>query len=207
MEMISIGHQEKANPGECAICYEAYKTPSKSRAPKTLQCGHSMCLHCLKKLVCHSSLLSFVVCPFCRCVAIIPEEGVQALKTDEETLRRASSVTVISSISEDTYSQSSGVSSAGSSPYFSVELGNSPRPSIFTISDVVPSDQGQFWGGRYMQQIRSTYLQGISRRVAQSEAHPSSVTMPISADKLRLCFALGLIVLIACVFFLIIFFK
>ncbi|MEE6504807.1 hypothetical protein FKM82_005343 [Ascaphus truei] len=205
MDLPSLEAQKDSNPSECCICYEAYKTPSRSKAPRTLQCGHSLCLCCLKKLVCHSLLLSFVVCPFCRCVTIVPKEGVQALKTDEETLCRASKGSVITSTAGDNVSESSGCSTGTSS--LSAEGEYTAHPSIFTISDVVaPESQGRLWGCRYMQEVRSTYLLGITRRVALSEAHPSAPMSP-SADSLRLCFALGLIVLIAVVFFILIFLK
>lgn len=192
------------SPVECTICYEVYKTSSKSRAPKTLQCGHNLCLHCLRKLVCHSLLLTFVVCPFCRNITVIPEEGVQALKTDEETLHRA---TMVSNDTVDVRSESSGFSSGRNSPSLSDDHMQSPRPSIFTVSELMVPDEGQLWGGRYMQEIRSTYLLGITRRVALSEAHPSPASTSISADSLRLCFALGVIISLACVFFILIFFK
>ncbi|XP_053551416.1 E3 ubiquitin-protein ligase RNF186-like [Bombina bombina] len=204
MELPSLESQKDSSSGECSICYEAYKTHSKSRSPKTLQCGHSLCVCCLKKLVCHSLLLSFVVCPFCRRVTIIPEEGVQALKTDEETLRRSSVSSVVTNTSNEEHS---GCSHGSNSPSLLIGREYTHLPTIFTISEVVAPDQGQIWGGRYMQEVQNTYLLGINRRVALSEAHPSPARMSTSADRLRLCFALGLILSIACIFFILIFFK
>lgn len=205
MVLPSVEAEIGVSPGECPICYEAYKTTLQSRAPKTLQCGHTLCLHCLIKLVCHSLLMTFVVCPFCRSVTMIPEEGVQGLKTDEETLHRSPVATMFSTTSDDAFSQNSEFSSPRVS--FSEGHTSSPRLSIFTVSDVLVPDQGQIWGGRYMHDIRSTYLLGISRRVALSEAHPSPASNSFSAHSLRLCLALGLIIGLGCIFFILIFFK
>ncbi|KAG8447430.1 hypothetical protein GDO86_014783 [Hymenochirus boettgeri] len=204
MEQVDVEGQQQDSQCECHICYEAYKVTSKSREPKSLVCGHSLCLHCLKRMVCKARLLTFVVCPYCRSVTVVPEDGVQGLKTDEEMLRRASMVTVDTSVCDD---ESSGCSSGRSSPSPSNQNVRPPSSTIFTISQVVTPDQRQLWGGRYMQEIRSTYLLGITRRVALSEAHPSPSPSSISTDSLRICFALGLIVSIACVFFILIFLK
>lgn len=207
MDLPSAEAEIGVSPGECPICYEAYQISSKLRAPKTLQCGHTLCLHCLMKLVCHSLLMTFVVCPFCRSVTMIPEEGAQALKTDEESLRRSSVATMFSTTSDDAFSENSEFSSQRMSLSLSEDHTQSPRLSIFTVSDVLVPDQGQIWGGRYMHEIRSTYLLGISRRVALSEAHPSPTSNSFSADSLRLCLALGLIIGLGCIFFILIFFK
>ncbi|KAE8582106.1 hypothetical protein XENTR_v10019951 [Xenopus tropicalis] len=199
MEVVDVEGQTQEPPCECRICYEAYKATSRSRAPKTLLCGHSLCLHCLRRLVCKGRLLSFVVCPYCRSATPVPESGIQALRTDEETLRRASVCTNGSEASES--------NSGRSSPSPSNHDLHLPLSAIFTVSESVPPEPGQLWGGSYMQEIRSTYLLGITRRVALSEAHPSPTPSSISTDCLRICFAFGLIVSIACVFFILIFFK
>ncbi|OCT66914.1 hypothetical protein XELAEV_18038196mg [Xenopus laevis] len=207
MEVVDVEAHIQDNQCECHICYEAYKVTSKSRAPKTLACGHLLCLHCLKRLVCKSRVLTFVVCPYCRCVTLVPETGLQALKTNEEALHRASVCTIVSSISDGETSESSGCDSGRSSPSPSNHEMHLPIPTIFTVSESVPPNQGELWGGSYMQEIQSTYLLGITRRVALSEAHPSPTPSSISTDCLRICFAFGLIVSIACVFFFLIFLK
>lgn len=205
MDLPSIKAEIGVSLGECPICYEAYETTLRSRAPKTLQCGHTLCLHCLIKLVCHSLLMTFVVCPFCRSVTMIPEEGVQGLKTDEETSHRSNVATMFSTTSDDALSQNSQFSSPRVS--FSEGHTSSPRLSIFTVSDVLVPDQGQIWGGRYMHDIQSTYLLGISRRVALSQVHPFPASNSFSAHCLRLCLALGLIIGLGCIFFILFFFK
>uniref|UniRef100_A0A670KAP9 E3 ubiquitin-protein ligase RNF182 n=1 Tax=Podarcis muralis TaxID=64176 RepID=A0A670KAP9_PODMU len=83
----AIDLQPEARMVECGICYEAYKEASSGQVPKLLWCCHSLCLACLRKLVCQNTAFSFVVCPFCRMVTLVPEAGLQALRNDEALLR------------------------------------------------------------------------------------------------------------------------
>uniref|UniRef100_A0A8D0DN28 RING-type domain-containing protein n=1 Tax=Salvator merianae TaxID=96440 RepID=A0A8D0DN28_SALMN len=83
--------QHQAGRAECGICYETYKSTSGRHLPKLLWCYHSLCLDCLRKLVNQNNTFSFVVCPFCRMVTIVPKEGLHTLKTDEVLLQEVTS--------------------------------------------------------------------------------------------------------------------
>uniref|UniRef100_A0A8C5RSN2 RING-type domain-containing protein n=1 Tax=Laticauda laticaudata TaxID=8630 RepID=A0A8C5RSN2_LATLA len=72
---------------ECNICYEFYQEVSTKRVPKLLWCSHTVCLACVRKLVCQSRVVSFVVCPFCRMVTLVPQGDLQALRNNEALLR------------------------------------------------------------------------------------------------------------------------
>ena len=65
---------------ECSVCLEVYQVPSK--APKTLQCGHTFCLPCLHTLVQSGS----VRCSECRKVTSLPKGCVDDLITNFNTI-------------------------------------------------------------------------------------------------------------------------
>lgn len=213
---------------ECGICYEAYKAASKWRVPKLLLCHHSLCLSCLRKLVCQARAISFVVCPFCRTVTLVPEQGLQALQNDEDILREASapcslrSPGVLAGASsapgeeereekeeDEAAPSTSEYSTSASSLSLDMEFNYVTHSSIFTISSVV-SPYGlavpgspRAWSGLHMQEVQNTFLVGLPGQAASVDAQP-----PISSvENLRLCFAMGILILIISVFFLLVFLK
>ncbi|XP_074871500.1 uncharacterized protein LOC142023934 [Carettochelys insculpta] len=209
---------------ECGICYEAYKAASTWRVPKLLLCHHSLCLACLRKLVCQTQDISFVVCPFCRMVTLVPEQGLQALQDDEDVLRESSAQSSLAgagsapggeeeeeAVAAAAAAASSTVegSSHDSSLSLDVEFNYVTHSSIFTISSMVApyglsvSGSPRPWGGLHMQEVQNAFVVGLPGRAAPPEVQP-----PItSVENLRLCFAMGILILIISIFFLLLFLK
>ncbi|CAM4663940.1 uncharacterized protein LOC142069441 [Caretta caretta] len=206
---------------ECGICYEAYKAASQGRVPKLLLCQHSLCLACLRKLVCQARAISSVVCPFCRTVTLVPKQGLQALQNNEDILREASALgspRVLAGASsapgeeereDEAAPSASEYSTSDSSLSLDVEFNYVTHSSIFTISSVV-SPYGlagpgspRAWSGLRVQEVQNTFLVGLPGPAAPADAQP-----PISSvENLRLCFAMGILILVISVFFLLVFLK
>ncbi|XP_075761341.1 uncharacterized protein LOC142819307 [Pelodiscus sinensis] len=208
---------------ECGICYEAYGAASQWRMPKLLLCHHSLCLSCLRKLVCQARAVSFVVCPFCRTVTPVPKQGLQALQNDEAVLRASVAPCSLRSpggpagadLGPGEEEQEAAPSSASACPMsdssltLDVEFNYVTHSSIFTISSMVAPyglagpGSPRAWSGVHVQELQNTFLVGLPGRAAPPDAQP-----PLSSvENLRLCFAMGILILIISVFFLLLFLK
>uniref|UniRef100_A0A803U0J3 RING-type domain-containing protein n=1 Tax=Anolis carolinensis TaxID=28377 RepID=A0A803U0J3_ANOCA len=115
---------------ECGICYESYKESAGGQVPKLLWCCHSVCLACLGRLVCQNGTFSFVVCPFCRMVTLVPEGGLPALRNDEAVLQVVSGQV---EVQEDHNSFRVSTPDPGTALDFNY---SSP---VFTVSGFVPA--------------------------------------------------------------------
>nr|XP_056716109.1 E3 ubiquitin-protein ligase RNF182-like [Euleptes europaea] len=200
---------------ECGICYEAYKEASRGRVPKLLWCRHSLCLACLRKLVCQSRAYSFVVCPFCRMVTLVPEQGLQALKDDEALLREMApqgpeGVDSDEEPMDDKDSSGSpSWSLSNSALSLDVEFNYMTSSPIFTVSSLVPAyPTGLHPGtgnlGRFqLQEIPNTFLVQFPSSSSSQDSQPP----PSSVENVRLCFAVTIILLIISIFFSLVFFK
>ena len=61
----------------CPVCFELLKDPY---TPKLLDCPHVCCAMCIQKMI--EGERKIVDCPECRHITRIPEDGVQAMKTN-----------------------------------------------------------------------------------------------------------------------------
>ena len=61
----------------CPVCFELLKDPN---TPKNLDCPHVCCAVCIQKLI--EGERKIVDCPECRHITRIPEDGVNAMKTN-----------------------------------------------------------------------------------------------------------------------------
>ncbi|ETE63815.1 hypothetical protein L345_10418, partial [Ophiophagus hannah] len=181
---------------ECNICYESYQEVSTRRVPKLLWCSHTVCLACLRKLVCQSRVVSFVVCPFCRMATLVPQGGLQALRNNEALLQEigppgaeASQATSEDDLEEDKDSTRVSNWSFGNVA-LSVEYTYRPTSPIFTISSIVPVFSTGFHAG--MQS--GLRLQEMQNAVVV-EMPPRTSSAPASVENLRICFAMTLILL------------
>ncbi|XP_054853233.1 uncharacterized protein LOC129341900 [Eublepharis macularius] len=199
---------------ECGICYEAYREASHGRVPKLLWCHHSLCLACLRKLVCETQAYSFVVCPFCRMVTFVPERGLQALRDDEALLQEMAPQGLEGMDSEEEpvdNKDSSGSSSwslSDSALSLDVEFNYITNSPIFTVSSLVPAYPTRLHPGRgnlgrfQLQELNTLLVEFPSNASSQnSQAPPSSV------ENVRLCFAVTIILIIISIFFSLVFFK
>lgn len=200
---------------ECGICYEGYKEASRGRVPKLLWCHHSLCLVCLRKLVCQTQAYSFVVCPFCRMVTLVPEQGLQALKDDEDLLQEMAPQGLEGMDSDEEpvddkdSSESPSWSLSNSALSLDMEFNYMTNSPIFTISSLVPAyplglHSGMGNLGRFqLQEVPNALLFEFPRNSSSQvpQAPPSSV------ENVRLCFAVTIILLIVSVFFSLVFFK
>ena len=59
----------------CPVCRYSY-SESKTKTPRLLQCGHTMCHECLQ----HMIKEAVVKCPICRCATPVPRNKVENLK-------------------------------------------------------------------------------------------------------------------------------
>lgn len=198
---------------ECSICYEAYREGASGRGPKLLCCQHSLCLACLRRMVCRSPAFSFVVCPFCRTVTLVPEQGPQALRDDESLLRMiAPWGQAGTGPKEPPKDEKDATARAGrdSAPLpRDAEFNYGGSTPVFTVSSLLPayppglpSETGT-WGRFPAQEVRNTMLVGLPSRGCSQAAQPP----PPSVENLRLGFALTIILLIVCVFFSLVFLK
>ncbi|XP_025058844.1 E3 ubiquitin-protein ligase TRIM23-like [Alligator sinensis] len=209
---------------ECGICYEAYRVPSRWRVPKLLLCHHSLCLSCLRKLVCHNRAFSFISCPFCRTVTLVPEQGLQALKNDEDILRETSAQSSLPASGvlaaehkaqgeeeeeEEEPPSASECSLSDSTLSLDMDFNYVTHSSVFTVSSMVPPNAIRVpaspgaWHGFHMQEVQNTFVVGLPSRVTPVDIQP-----PISSvENLRLCFAVGIIILIVSIFFMLVFLK
>ncbi|XP_072037625.1 tripartite motif-containing protein 2-like [Amphiura filiformis] len=62
---------------ECPVCSELLRAPN---TPKLLDCMHECCVLCIKKII--EGGRREVECPECRRKTCIPDEGVEAMKTN-----------------------------------------------------------------------------------------------------------------------------
>lgn len=207
MALCPMDVQLNMNTAECGICYEAYREAGGERVPKLLWCYHSLCLACLRKLVCQNGAFSFVVCPFCRTVTAVPPEGLQALRDDEALLQGA-----VSWRSAGTGpAEAPGNKGSSRVSSWSLDMGLNYRPagpSIFTVSSMIPaypvrlhSEMG-IWGMFHVEEVPSAVLVELPSRAA-----PQASQAPTSVENLRLCFAVTIILLIISVFFALVFIK
>ncbi|XP_048369182.1 E3 ubiquitin-protein ligase rnf152-like [Sphaerodactylus townsendi] len=200
---------------ECGICYEAYRVASHGRVPKLLWCHHSLCLACLRKLVCQTPAYSFVVCPFCRMVTLLPEQGLQALKDDEALLQEMApqGLEVMDSDEEPVDDKDSSRSPSWpvrtSAVALDMEFNYMASSPIITVSSLVPAyatglHSGMGSLGRFqLQDLPNTLLV----QFPSSSPRPDSQLPPPSVENVRLCFAVAIILLIISVFFSLVFFK
>ncbi|XP_058015542.1 RING finger protein 208-like [Ahaetulla prasina] len=193
-------------PEECNICYESYQEVSTRRVPKLLWCFHTICLACLRKLVCQSKVVSFVVCPFCRMVTLVPQGGLQALRNNEALLREIGPprAEVSQATSEDGLEEDKD-STRGSNWSFgdvalSLEYTYRPTSSIFTVSNTVPAFPMGFhagiWSGLHLQEMQNAVV---------IEMPPRAFSAPASVENLRICIAVTLILLVVSIFFMLVF--
>lgn len=191
---------------ECNICYESYQEVATRRVPKLLWCCHTVCLACLRKLVCRSRVVSFVVCPYCRMATLVPQEGLQALKNNEALLRQiglpgtqVSQATSEDGLEEDKESTRVSNWSFGN---LALSLGYSYRPPspIFTVSSIVPvfptGFHARMWSGVRLQEMQNAVV---------VEMPPRTASAPASVENLRICFAVTLILLAISIFFTLVF--
>lgn len=179
--------------GECGICYEAYWGAGGGRAPQQLPCRHSLCLNCLRKLVCHAATVAFVSCPFCRMVTLVPElalGGPGAMPASgtphgEEEEEEEGSITP-----PDTR-QASASSVA-------VEVACTAHAPVFAVSGMVSP-----CGLRRGSEAPGTFVLGLLGRGLLLDTQPPLASM----ENLRLGFAAGILVLIVSTFFLLVFLK
>uniref|UniRef100_A0A8D2LRH6 RING-type domain-containing protein n=1 Tax=Varanus komodoensis TaxID=61221 RepID=A0A8D2LRH6_VARKO len=199
---------------ECAICYEAYEGASGERAPKLLWCHHSVCLACLRKLLCRHTAFSCVVCPFCRTVTIVPAGGLRGLKNDEGLLREVTISQAGGGTDADVEpdgDKDSTRASRGALRPAAPSLGFSYRPSspIFTISSFIPAYSAALqpsvglWSNLQLQEVRNTVLVELP-----SHAPPTGNSeTPMAVENVRICFAVAILLLIVSVFFALALFK
>ena len=69
---------------KCGICFEFYTDP------RMLQCLHSFCVKCVKKLLEEQGSETNLKCPTCEKTASLPDGGVAALPKDLHKVRVAS---------------------------------------------------------------------------------------------------------------------
>ncbi|XP_077778789.1 E3 ubiquitin-protein ligase RNF183-like [Podarcis muralis] len=200
---------------ECGICYEAYKEASSGQVPKLLWCCHSLCLACLRKLVCQNTAFSFVVCPFCRMVTLVPEAGLQALRNDEALLREIAPQREWKLEDREELGDSKDSPGALDLPLsdsvltLDMELNYRTGSPIFTVSGIVPvypatgfhSGPG-FRSWFHVQEVQNPVLVELPHRASSRDSEA-----PASVENLRLCFAVTIILLIVSVFFALVFFK
>ena len=66
-----IFQEMAASMRECGVCSEEYEATG-NMCPKMLPCSHTVCLRCLQQLVAGKSE---VMCPECRQINEVPEDG------------------------------------------------------------------------------------------------------------------------------------
>ncbi|KAK2535511.1 hypothetical protein Q9233_003808 [Columba guinea] len=178
--------------GECGICYEAYRGAGGVRAPQQLPCRHSLCLSCLRKLVCHVAAMAFVSCPFCRMVTLVPELalGDPGATPALGTPHREEEEEEGSSVPPDTH-QASARSMA-------LEVACTAHAPVFAVSGMVSP-----CGLRHGPEPPGAFVLGLPRRGLLLDAQPPIASM----ENLRLGFAAGILVLIVSTFFLLVFLK
>lgn len=191
---------------ECNICYEPYREVSTRRVPKLLWCCHTVCLACLRKLVCRSRVVSFVVCPFCRMVTLVPQGGPQALRNNEALLQEIgppgteeSQATSEDGLEEDKDATRGSDWSFGNMA-LSLEYTYRPTSPIFSVSSIVPAFPTGFhagmWSGLRLQEMQNAVV---------IEMPPRTFSAPASVENLRICFAVTLILLVVSIFFTLVF--
>ncbi|KAK9392356.1 RING finger protein-like [Crotalus adamanteus] len=190
---------------ECNICYEFYQDATR-RVPKLLWCSHTVCLACLRKLACRSRMVSFVVCPFCRMVTLVPQGGLQALKNNETLLREIGlpGTQVPQAPSEDGLEEDKESIRVSNWSFgnlaLSLEYTYSPPSPIFTISGIVPVFSTGFhagmWNGLRLQERQNAVV---------VEMPPRTASAPASVENLRICFAVTLILLVVSIVFTLVF--
>ena len=72
---------QKMSSSICPVCFEIYHKEG-SRCPKLLPCTHTVCVQCLRKLLCKGQ----VQCPECRLHHQVPSRGVPAFATNRYVL-------------------------------------------------------------------------------------------------------------------------
>lgn len=179
--------------GECGICYEAYRGAGGGRAPQQLPCRHSLCLSCLRKLVCRAATVAFVSCPFCRMVTLVPElpPAGPGVTLASGTLRGE----------EEEEEEGSGVSPAAqqtSARSVAVEVACAAHAPVFAVSGMVSP-----WGLRRGSEAPGAFVLGLPGRGLLLDTQPPLASM----ENLRLGFAAGILVLIVSTFFLLVFLK
>ncbi|KAK4811496.1 hypothetical protein QYF61_010395 [Mycteria americana] len=180
--------------GECGICYEAYWGAGGGRAPQQLSCRHSLCLSCLRKLVCRAAAIAFVSCPFCRMVTLVPElaPGGARATPGSGTPR------VVEEEEEEEGSGASPAARQASARSVTMEAACAAHAPIFTVSSMVSP-----WGLRRSSEAPGAFVLGLPGRGLLLDTQPPLASM----ENLRLGFAAGILVLIVCTFFLLVFLK
>lgn len=177
--------------GECGICYEAYWGAGGGQAPQQLSCRHSLCLSCLRKLVCHSAAVAFVSCPFCRMVTLVPElapGGPRAMPASGTPHGEE----------EEEGSGASPAARQVSSRSVAVEVACAAHTPIFAVSSMVSP-----CGLRRGSEAPGAFMLGLTGRRLLLDTQPPIASM----ENLRLGFAAGILVLIVSTFFLLVFLK
>ncbi|CAM9679307.1 unnamed protein product [Bubo scandiacus] len=181
---------------ECGICYEAYWGAGGGRAPQQLPCRHSLCLSCLRKLVCRAAAVAFISCPFCRMVTLVPELALggpgatPALGTPHGDEEEEEEEEEGSSAPPDTH-QASARSVA-------VEVALAAHAPVFAVSSMVSP-----CGLRRSSEAPGAFVVGLPGRGLLLDTQPPLASM----ENLRLGFAAGILVLIVSTFFLLVFLK
>ena len=178
--------------GECGICYEAYWSAGGGRAPQQLLCRHSLCLSCLRKLVCRAATVAFVSCPFCRMVTLVPElaPGGPGVTPASGTPR-----------GEEEEEEGSGAppeTRQASARSVAVEVACAAHAPVFAVSGMVSP-----CGLRRGSEAPGAFVLGLLGRGLLLDTQPPLASM----ENLRLGFAAGILVLIVSTFFLLVFLK
>ncbi|KAK7944959.1 hypothetical protein WMY93_000687 [Mugilogobius chulae] len=131
---------------ECKICYSQYDL--QSRRPKLLECCHSLCSKCLRKILdVGDAFPKEAVCPFCRyptilrgdCVSELPDncQLLSALRNLQVTTELLLSPRGLTSLVGHTSALAPSLSSSSSSTTFS-SLSSSPSFVLITIMEPRP---------------------------------------------------------------------
>ncbi|GAB0198359.1 E3 ubiquitin-protein ligase RNF186-like [Grus japonensis] len=180
--------------GECGICYETYRGARGGRAPQQLPCRHSLCLSCLRKLVCRAAAVAFISCPFCRMVTLVPElapHGPGAMPASGTPRGEE----------EEEGEEGSGAPPAtrqASARSMAVEVACAAHTPVFAVSGVVSP-----CGLRRGSEVPGAFMLGLPGRGLLLDTQPPLASM----ENLRLGFAAGILVLIVSTFFLLVFLK
>lgn len=177
--------------GECGICYEAYRGAGGGRAPQQLPCRHSLCLNCLRKLVCRAATVAFVSCPFCRMVTLVPEL----------TLGGPGATLASATPHREEEEEGSGAPPAArqaSGRSVAVEVACAAHAPVFAVSGMVSP-----CGLRRGSEASGAFMLGLPGRRLLLDTQPPLASM----ENLRLGFAAGILVLIVSTFFLLVFLK
>ncbi|XP_042642767.1 E3 ubiquitin-protein ligase RNF186-like [Tyto alba] len=185
---------------ECGICYEAYWGAGGGRAPQQLSCRHSLCLSCLRKLVCRAAAVAFVTCPFCRTVTLVPElarggpratpaSGTPPGEEEEEQEEEEE---------EEEGSGASPDTRQASARSVAAEVAFAAHAPVFAVSGMVSP-----CGLRRGSEAPGAFVLGLPGRGLLLDTQPPLASM----ENLRLGFAAGILVLIVSTFFLLVFLK